>query len=313
MNSYLLESLDSLSLETERKRIIQEYKMDDVPLSFYDMEEVELSTALEDLDTYGLFSEKKVIIIHNIEFLKYDDYKNSFDHLFKYLDHPNEDYLLIIEAKKLNNTTKVTKSLKKKCQYKKIEFDIKEYVEDSLKNYKITSKDISFLISYCDNDFTKIMNECNKLKDYKYDEKRITEEDIREIVVKKLGDSKELTFAFTRALAMKDIKEALKDYRELLSYQIEPLSIIGLLASQIRIIYQVKLLEKQNLRDREIAEILEEKSDYRIKKTRELTRLYSEEELLLLMQKLSDMDYNIKTSDVDGNSLIELFIINLKK
>lgn len=311
MNSYLLESLDSLSLETERKRIIHECKMDDAPLSFYDMEEVELSTALEDLDTYGLFSEKKVIIIHNIEFLKYDDYKDSFEHLFKYIDHPNEDYLLIIEAKKLNNITKVTKTLKKKCQYKKIEFDIEKDVKESLKGYKISSKDISFLISYCDNDFTKIMNECNKLKDFKYEEKSITEKDIREIVVKKLGDSKELTFAFTRALAMKDIREALKDYRELLSYQIEPLSIIGLLASQIRIIYQVKLLEKQNLRDREIADILEEKSDYRIRKTRELTRLYSEEELLLLMQKLSDMDYNIKTSDVDGNALIELFIINI--
>ena len=98
---------------------------------------------------------------------------------------------------------------------------------------------------------------------------------------------------------------------ELLSYNIEPLSIIGLLASQIRIIYQVKILEKRHLSDREIASILEEKSDYRIKKTRELTSLYSEKELLKLMQKLSDIDYKIKTSDIDGNHLIEMFIINL--
>ena len=104
---------------------------------------------------------------------------------------------------------------------------------------------------------------------------------------------------------MKDKKEALKKYKELLSYDIEPLSIIGLLASQIRIIYQVKLLEKRNLRDKEIANILEEKSDYRITKTRELTRLYSEEELLKLMQELSEMDLKLKTNDVDGKSLLE--------
>ncbi len=84
-----------------------------------------------------------------------------------------------------------------------------------------------------------------------------------------------------------------------------------MLASQIRIIYQVKLLEKRNLNDKEIANMLGERSDYRIRKTRELTGYYSETELLNLMQKLSDIDLKIKTSDIDGNSLIELFIINL--
>ena len=131
------------------------------------------------------------------------------------------------------------------------------------------------------------------------------------MVVKKLGDERDLTFAFSRSLAERDIKNSLLKYHELLNYNIEPLSIIGLLASQIRIIYQVKLLEKNRLSDREIADTLGEKSDYRIKKTRELTRLYSEDELLGLMQKLSDMDYKIKTTDVDGKNLIEMFIINI--
>jgi len=107
------------------------------------------------------------------------------------------------------------------------------------------------------------------------------------------------------------IKRYPKEYRELLSYDIEPLSIIGLLASQIRIVYQVKLLEKRNLSDKEIANMLGEKSDYRIKKTRELTRCYEDEELLKLMQELAEMDLRIKTSDVDGNSLLEMFILNI--
>ena len=309
MNSYLIESLDSLSLEKEREKIILEQHMEDASLSVYDLEEVLLENALEDLDTYGLFSNQKVIIIKNIETIKYDDYKEDFDHLLKYLDNPNPDYLLIIEAKKLNNTTKITKELKKKCQYQKVEFDIKDFVVESLAGYKILPKTISFLIEYCNHDFTKIQNECNKLKDYKLEEKEITEADIEEIVIKSLGDSRDLTFAFARSLAMRDKEDALRKYRELLSYQIEPLSIIGLLASQVRIIYQVKILEKRNLRDKEIADMLEEKSDYRIRKTRELTRLYSEEELLELMQKLSAIDYQIKTSDVNGNSLLEMLIL----
>ena len=75
--------------------------------------------------------------------------------------------------------------------------------------------------------------------------------------------------------------------------------------------YQVKILSKRNLRDKEIADILEEKSDYRIKKTREITRMYREEELLTLMKKLSEIDLKIKTVDTNPNQEIELFIINI--
>ena len=139
----------------------------------------------------------------------------------------------------------------------------------------------------------------------------ITEDDVRTIVDKKLGDSKDLTFSFSRSIALRDKKSALKRYKELLSYNFEPISIIGLLSSQIRIIYQVKLLEKEKMSDHEIANMLEEKSDYRITKTRELTKLYTEETLLHLLQELSNIDFKMKTTDLDANALLEQFIINL--
>ena len=41
-------------------------------------EEVEIENALEDLDTYGFLSSKKVIIIQNIESIKYDDFNLSY-------------------------------------------------------------------------------------------------------------------------------------------------------------------------------------------------------------------------------------------
>ena len=311
MDSYLIESIDSLSLKKERDNLIKENNFLDAEISTYDLEEVEIENALEDLDTYGFLSSKKVIIIQNIESIKYDDYKKDIDHLFKYIDNPNPDNLLIIEARKLNNTLKLTKELKKICKYILVEFNSKDYIKTTLKGYKIDNLTINLLDEYCQSDITKIDGECSKLINYKCDDKTITREDIEEMVVKKLGDERDLTFAFSRSLAERDIKNSLLKYHELLNYNIEPLSIIGLLASQIRIIYQVKLLEKNRLSDKEIADTLGEKSDYRIKKTRELTRLYSEDELLGLMQKLSDMDYKIKTTDVDGKNLIEMFIINI--
>lgn len=310
MNSYLIESEDSLSLQKKKEDIIKKESFTEAVINTYDLEEVTLDKALEDLDTYSFLSDKKVIIIENVETIKYDDFKGDCDHLFRYIENPNPNHLLIIEAQKLNNTTKIAKELKKLCVYQEVELDSKRYIKEAFKDYKIASSTIQYLEEYCLGDFSKIVYECEKLKEYKWEEKNITKKDIDEIVVQKLGDSKDLTFAFSRSLAMRDKEEALKKYRELLSYNIEPISIIGLLASQIRIIYQVKLLEKQHMTDKEIAKVLEEKSDYRITKTRELTRFYKEEDLLFAMQELANMDYRMKTEDVDGNHLIEMFILN---
>ena len=206
---------------------------------------------------------------------------------------------------------KFSKKLKTKCKINKIETNPKAFIKQQLKNYKVTQETINLIEEYCLGDITKIYNECEKLKNYKSEDKTINTKDVEELVMKKLGDSKDLVFSFTRSLAERDRKSSLKKYKELLSYNIEPISFIGLLAGQIRIMYQVKILEKRNLRDKEIAEILEEKSDFRIKKTREITGMYTEEELLNLMKKLSDIDLKIKTVDVNPNHEIELFIINI--
>ena len=309
MDSYLIESSDFLSFQKEKEKIIKDKKFSDAEISTYDLEEVELDNALEDLDTYGFLSSRKVIILLNIENLKYDDNKKDLDHLIKYIENPNPDNLLIIYSRG-NNTLKTIKELKRVCKIIEVNISIKDYIKNTFKDYKIDFKAINMLEEYCLNDFTKVVSECDKLKNFKCDDKVITCDDIDILVNKKLGDSRDLTFAFSRSLAEKNKKESLEKYKELLEYNIEPLSIIGLLASQIRIIYQVKLLEEKGMKDREISEVLGEK-EFRIKKTRELTRLYSKDELLKLMQKLSDMDYRLKTEDIDGNNLIELFILNI--
>ena len=311
MNNYLLESLDSLSLQKERDKIIHSEGFDSATISLYDMEESLLENALEDLDTYSFLSDKKVIIIHKIDALKQDDNKRQIDHLLKYLDNPNSNNLLIIDANKLNNTYKLTKELKKKCKYQLVEYDDKSFIKNELNGYSIDTKTINLLSDYCLGDFSKIANECAKLREYKYDEKKITIKDVEDLVERKLGDSRDLTFAFTKSLAERDKKDALIKFSELLAYNIEPISLIGLLASQIRIIYQVKIFNKEHYSDKEIQEMLEEKTTYRIKKTRELIHYYTEKELLQMMQQLHEMDLKLKTSDVDGIGLIEMFIINM--
>ena len=311
MKNYLFETTDFTALKTEIDKIIKSEKFTDALTSTYDAKELQLENALEDLDTYGFLSDKKVIIINNIDGINQEDEEKNLKHLYKYLENPNPDNLLIITASKLNNTLKVTKELKKKMKYSSVEINPENFIKNELKDYTLESGVIKLLVEYCKNDITKIENECKKLKTFNYETKKISKSDIEELVIEKLGDEQELTFSFSRSLAEKNKKEALRKYKELLDYQIEPIAIVGLLASQIRIIYQVKTLSNQNLSPYDIAKMLGEKSDYRVKKTKELIRYYSEQELLDLMKTLSDMDIQMKTSDIDPNSLIELFILNI--
>lgn len=310
MNNYLLESIDTTLLDKKIEKIIKDNDFSSASISSYDLDEVLLENALEDLDTYSFLTSKKVIIIKNIDSIKYDDFKNDLDHLFKYLSNPIEDNLLIIMGHHFNGNSKIIKELKKLCKYELIEVNSKAFIKNKLKDYTINQSTINLIDELCLGDITKISNECDKLINYKYNEKIITNEDVNLLVCKKLDDPKDLTFAFSRSLALKDKKNALSEFRKLLKYNFEPFMLIGLLASQIRIIYQVKILEN-NRSDKDIASILDEKSDYRIKKTRELTRLYSESDLLNLMIKLSNIDYLLKTSDSDPINLIENFILNI--
>ncbi len=310
-NNYLIESEDYVCLKNTIEDIIKETGFDNLSIQKYNLLETSLDKALEDLDTYGLFSLKKVIVIENIDVLSRDEDSKDVKHLYNYLDNPDPLNLLFICSKKLSSTLKLAKELKKRCVYVVAKIDKKQFASSLFKGYKIDSKALNLLFDYCLDDITKLESEILKLKTYKIDEKIITDNDVLEICVPKLGDSNELVFSFNRALAEKNKREALIKYRQLLNYNVDSISIVGLLASQFRIIYQVKYLNDEGLNTNAIAEKLEVKP-YRVTKTLELVRFYSYKELLNMIIELADIDLKIKTvTGTDANGLVELFILNI--
>lgn len=308
MNNYLIEGSDYISINNKISEIIKKNNFSDASISKYDLSEDLLEAAIEDLNTYGLFSDKKIVIINNFD--KMDPLFNKPEELLKYVENSSSLNLLFVVSDKYDDRKKIIKDLKKKMKFIKISTDPVVFTKSCLEGYKIENGVINLLVNNTLGDVTRLYNECNKLKTYKINDKYISKDDVEELSFKRLGDSTETTFQFSRALAEKDKKSALKLYQELLNYKIEPLSIIGLLASQFRIMYQVKNLEEKNMRNDEIASSLKEKP-YRITKTRELTRYYSKREILDLMIKLEDIDLKIKTTSVDANTLIRLFILNI--
>ena len=307
-NNYLIEGSDYISINNKISEIIKKNNFSDASISKYDLSEDLLEEVIEDLNTYGLFSDKKIVIINNFD--KMDPDINRVEELLKYVENSSSLNLLFVVSDKYDDRKKIIKDLKKKMEFIKVSSDPVEFTKNCLKGYKVEDGVITLLVNNTLGDISRLYNECNKLKIYKINDKYISKEDVLELAVKKLGDSTDITFQFSRSLAEKDKKKALSLYQELLDYQIEALSIIGLLASQFRIMFQVKVLEEKNMRNDEIAKTLNEKF-YRITKTRELTRYYSKRELLDLMIKLEDIDLKIKTTSVDANTLVQLFILNI--
>lgn len=309
-NNYLLESIDYILLKEMIESIIQDTHFTNASRSSYDLEEKDLGDALEDLDTYHLLSNLKVVIIKNV-FSNIDEKK--MEHLFQYIENFNPNNLLILTTKKLDHRQNSVKKIKKlqNLTIKKLQLDSFSYIKNKCSKYHIDPETIHLLANRCQNDFSKIENECNKLMLYKIDTLEITKEDIESLVIKKLGDSSELLFSFMKYLLTKDKKKALESYQELASYQIDSTSIIGLITSQLRLIYQVKILSEQKLNHQQITETLLLKSTYQVKKMSEYSFYYTDKELRDLIHSVANLDFDIKSGKVDSLVALDLFILNL--
>lgn len=309
-NNFLLESTSPILIQEEIDSIIKILEFENSSRNSYDLSEVPLMNAIEDLDTYSFLSDKKIIIITNIFEAK--DSK-EMEHLFKYLEKPSSLNLLFIVVDKLDNKLTITKKLKNcnNIEYRKLETDPYLFAKNKLSTYNISQQDIRLLVEKCMNDITTINSECEKLMIYKLDSKDINKEDIELMVVKKLGDSSEILFSFINALLQKNKKRTMQIYKELQDYQIDISSIIGLLASQLKLIAQIKILKMDNLKNIEIQEKLQLKSLYQIKKLSEYT-YYSLEEIKNMIFLIEDIDYKIKSGRLSNENGIIYLITNLK-
>ena len=156
MNNYLLISPSKSIIDKKIEELIKK-GFTDASITTYDLEEDSITTLLEDADTISFLTSNKVIIGNNFN-LDID-----FTYLFKYLDNPNPNVLLILSASKLDERKKIGKELKQKLNYLKLEVDTKSIIKDIFKDKKVDFKVINTLEEYFKDDNEGLIRECEKL------------------------------------------------------------------------------------------------------------------------------------------------------
>ena len=217
--------------------------------------------------------------------------------------------LFISNSSSIDSRKKLVKLISGKGEIKKIEATsdyLIHYVKDYLDDYEISGINISYFLSRCGTNINNINNELDKLKLYKLDDKVITKDDIELLVEENMDNS---VYDLVNSLLKNDSGRAIKLYREFTENGMDVSQIIAIIAAQIRLLFQVKRLYNSGKSNDEIAKILEFKSVYRVKYLLSDSYYYSEDDLLKYLLKLADIDKDIKLGNVNGNALLELFIV----
>lgn len=309
-NFYLLYGEDKAILNKELENIKNKLSIIEENTIYYNIEEV--NNIIEEALTISMFSPNKLIIIDSTSFLSDKKEVQDIKLLEDYFDHYNPNsYLVFISNKEnIDSRKRLVKLITTKGIIKKVEASIEyldKYVIDYLKsnNYSISKIDITYFLNRVGNNIDNITNELDKLMLYKIEDKNITKEDITKLTEENIDNP---IYDLVGFILKNDNSGALKLYNNFVRNGMDPAGLIPVIASQIRLLYQVKRLYNNGKSNDEIAKILEFKSVYRVKYLLSDSYYYTEKDLLKYLSHLADLDKKIKLGLADPKVHLELFI-----
>lgn len=308
-NIYVIASTDQATIQSEIKKIFAKFK--DIERVNYDLSETEIERVIEDLDTYNFLSSRKGVVATNASFLSTDKIKSEVEHnikfLEKYIENPNLDNILIFVVNSLDKRKKIVTTLLNNATLIEKELNIKDLIQERLEEYKMDLKMQNYLIEYCGNNNERVLNEIEKLKTYKLEEKEITISDINEIVIRNMEDN---IFNLVDNILKGNKQKVFAAYQDLLLQGEQPASILSKLANKIRLIYQVKVLAKVGKSDQKIGKSLNI-HPYPVKLARESSYNYTESMLTEYLEKLAQVDYDMKSGSTTAELSFEIFMASI--
>lgn len=297
-------------------------KSKDNLLSF-DLDECKMADVIKETNYMSLFEEEKYIIIKNCSCFYRKNNQSEEDSqsvsdkdsdlLYEYLTNPNPMItMIIILEKEMASNKKISKLAVEKCDIRVLPeykaYDFKDLIKKifSKDGYKIDEVGVSLIVERTLGDYDLLLNEIDKLKLY-FDSKVINNTELDLVLSRAVDDD---IFKFVNSFIKKDFKKYMNFYEELKIAKIEPLLLLGALASKYRTLWILKKMNDDKKSFKEMMSVIGQK-EYAVKKSLEDSFSYRYEELEDKIKKLAELDNQIKIGDIDKYLGFEMFLLEV--
>ncbi len=264
---------------------------------------------IEEGETHPFLSDKKIIIVKDSE-LFVAGRKDESHKLAKWLESAPEYVCLIFDETKIDKGNRLFKTLRTLGQVEEFskasDAQIASIIRTEFNNPKVDNRVLQHFISKMPNDITYILLEFSKLLSY-CGIKPVSISAIDEICVAALEQQ---IFGLTQHIFNHDTATAINFYHELIYKKESPISMLGLIASNYRNIFQVKDLARLNHPNRDIANKLGLR-DFVVRDYVNVSKQYKYQEIKDALKLCLDTDKNIKTGLVEAEKGVELLIFRL--
>ncbi|SET65216.1 DNA polymerase III, delta subunit [Salinibacillus kushneri] len=310
--SYLIQDLQHKIIHS----VLEEQPEQGLNFNTFDLEETPVQEAILDAETFPFFGDRKVLVLKNASFFKAKPDKTKVEHdlsvLENYLENPVDytNIILIAPYEKIDERKKIIKKLKNtgrvvKCDSPK-EYELKSWIDMLAKdlNVHIEPEASQKLIEEVGTELMAVQKELEKFSLYVHEGEPITREIVEKLVSRHTESS---AFKMIDALMKKDITEAISVFKDLTMRNEEPIALVALLASQIRLILHCKLMKNKGYTKQQMDKQIKA-HPYAIKMALDRERYFSVEQLYEMMNLLTNTDEQMKTGEMEKELAFELLL-----
>jgi len=317
---YLLYGEELYLLENAVKKIRNLFGEQVKGINYIEIDDTNLSSLINDIQTPAFGYEKKLIIVKNTGIFKREikkrgaDFANFRDKLIEYLKENGElvkESVILIFVEESVDKTKLLSTLEEQnaviCnfEYQKLP-NIVARLKAICKAYEVNISDdtLKYFIECVGTNMQDLINEIRKQIEYVGKNGEITKQSIELLAIKQMES---VIFDLTDNLGKKNIKQARVVLNNLI-YSKEPIQkILITLYNHFKKLYITKLAIKQN---RNLAECMNLKPNqmFLVTKYRAQSEYFSALELKSILEQLIELDTNYKVGKIDINVGLEAIL-----
>lgn len=314
MNTYIINGTINYYIDKEVKKIIK----DDNYVTF-DLACNTLEDLINEASFSSMFDDKKNIIVKNstVFFASSKDTdtdlaKKDSELLLSYLKDENKNVVLIfILNKKPDSKKKITKLIDVEGHIINIprmtKTDMKNELSSIIKKegYTIDSNDLWYIVNSCLNNFDIALSEVKKIMLYYNNPTHIESDTVSALLC---NNVKENNFELIDSIIERKLSISLNNLVIIKTYKVDPIVIFMGIISEMRKTYYIMLLKRNGYNYNEILRFLQI-ADFQYEKYEKYLKLYNENELKESLLKLSDIDYILKSQNIDRELILYKYIL----